>query len=146
VRGMAPIAVNDCDHAFVCPALPDAVTCMQRGTSGVLLCFEANDPAYSYVKFDAAGAVAGTVEKQAVSPFAVAGCYLFASSAIYRTAYDAYRDACPYTELFISGLYNRLLGLGHSVAVEVVEQHFTFGTPDQLGRLDVAAMELAFGK
>jgi dTDP-glucose pyrophosphorylase len=145
VQGDGVVAVNDCDHAFVCLNLPRAVARMRAGAAGALLCFASRDPAYSYVRLNDAGTITGTVEKQPVSGMAIAGCYIFASQATYRAAYEIYRNDCPYSELFISGIYDRLLKQGNDVVMELTERHFTFGTPGELERLDITALQSAFG-
>jgi hypothetical protein len=53
--------------------------------------------------------VSGTVEKDPVSPFAIAGCYLFASPATFLEVLLGIAPSAEYTELYVSGVYNTLL-------------------------------------
>lgn len=133
------IAINDCDHAFVCSDLAAAAD-----AEGGLICFRSDNPAYSYARLDADGAVAGSVEKQVVSPFAIAGCYLFASADLMLALYDEYARSCPYNELFVSGLYNLIAARGGSIARYGAERHISFGAPEEFDRLDPAVLDAEF--
>jgi dTDP-glucose pyrophosphorylase len=136
VRSRGPVAINDSDHAFRCLDLGAATA--ELGSSvaaGALLCFRSDSPAYSYVRLDSSGEVIGTVEKKVVSPFAIAGCYLFASAAIFNNLYESYRARCPYDELFTSGLFDLMAERGQRVLKIDVEHHCSFGTPEERERV-----------
>jgi dTDP-glucose pyrophosphorylase len=135
LAGGGPVAINDSDHAFWCPELPDAAAALEAGLDAALLCFGSTDPAYSYVELDTAGAVRGTVEKQVVSPYAIAGCYLFSDRSVFEAAYRDYRRDCAYDELFVSGIYNRLIAGGGTVGRYLARRHLSFGTPAELARI-----------
>jgi dTDP-glucose pyrophosphorylase len=126
-----PIAVNDCDHAFRADGLRSLVGELTGTVEGALLGFRADDPRYSYIRFDGAGRVVGTAEKQVVSRLAIAGCYLFAGPAMFLARYAAYRESCPYDELFVSGVYNTILDRGGEVLVRELADHVSFGTPEE---------------
>jgi CTP:molybdopterin cytidylyltransferase MocA len=125
------VAINDCDHAFICPRLPSLLAALHASMDGALMCFRSADPAYSYVKLGLNHEVTGTVEKQVVSPFAIAGCYLFARSETFHQVYARYRQECRYSELFLSGMFN-LLAQDHSdIGMLELERHCSFGTPEE---------------
>ncbi len=126
-----PMAINDCDHAFLCGKLPSIVEALQGGMEGALMCFRSQSPAYSYVKLDADCKVIGTVEKQVVSPFAIAGCYLFADPARFLQLYERYKIDCPYNELFLSGMFNPTAGNRLDIGMLELDRHISFGTPDE---------------
>lgn len=139
LRGGGAVAVNDCDHAFAFASARGAMSeALARGCLGGLVGFASDSPAYSYIRFDADDAerVVGTVEKVVASPFAIAGCYFFQSPDAFREAYQGYREACPYDELFVSGLFNRMIEQGGDVAFERLATHLSFGTPEELDALD----------
>jgi NDP-sugar pyrophosphorylase family protein len=136
-----PVAFNDCDHAFVCPDISAAIS---AGAEGALLCFRSRDPAYSYARVATDGRVAGTVEKQVVSPFAIAGCYFFAGPEIPIELYGEYARDCPYDERFVSGLYNVIAARGGGIAMAETERHISFGTPEDFAALDLAMFATAF--
>lgn len=137
LSGSGPLAVQDCDHAFLCPGLPKVVGQLEGSAAASLVCFRSDSPAYSYARLNYSGDVADTVEKQVISPFAIAGCYLFASPDAATSAMDAYRTSCPYDELFISGLINTILKVGGRVTKTDLERHISFGTPNELANVDL---------
>lgn len=142
LQGAGPVAICDSDHAFACGDAGPVVESLGRGADAALFCFESTDPAYSYVRLDSDGAVVGTVEKQAVSPLAIAGCYLFASPNTFLDSYRSYRLDCPYDEHFVSGVYNRLIASGGRVGRHVLANHVSFGTPAELARVLAAPKDL----
>lgn len=133
-----PVAVNDCDHAFMASSLPDTVRSLQDGLDAALMCFRSDSAAYSYVRFGAANEVIGTVEKQVASPFAIAGCYLFSDPARISALYERYQRDCPYDELFMSGLFNLLAQERARIGMVELDRHCSFGTPEELGAITPA--------
>lgn len=128
----APLLVNDCDHAFLASALSEAIAQLRNGTAaGTLVTFRSESPNYSYLQLSSEGAITGTVEKQVASPYAIAGCYLFQSPALYLEQYETYRRNCPYPELFISGIYNQMIQSHLPLTKLVLDDHFAFGTPTE---------------
>ena len=144
IQTTGPVAVNDCDHAFRAVDLQTVVEALTGPVEGALLGFRADAPAYSYIRFDDERRVAGTVEKQVVSDLAIAGCYLFANASTFRDRYAAYRRACSYDELFVSGIYNEIVDAGGDVLVHELADHVSFGTPEEYRRIrreDLAFIE-----
>jgi dTDP-glucose pyrophosphorylase len=143
-----PIAINDCDHGFLAPSLSELVRQLGAGAAGGLVGFPSNDPAYSYVRLaeDDATRVVETVEKQCVGPYAIAGCYLFRDSATVTRSFARYRAECPYAELYLSGLYNLLAESGETVRFQLLDQHFSFGTPKELACLPRTALDILSGQ
>jgi dTDP-glucose pyrophosphorylase len=135
LRTSGPFAVNDCDHAFRTAGLPPIIERLTGRVEGALLGFQADAPEYSYVRFDHAGKVLGTVEKQVVSNVAIAGCYLFAEPPLFLDRLAAYRESCAYDELFVSGVYNTILAGGGDVLIHELEHHVSFGTPEEHHRI-----------
>ncbi len=140
-----PVAINDSDHAFDAPGLAAVIATLGSGSDAGLLCFASDDPAYSYARLNEQGGVTGTVEKHVISTHALAGCYLFAGRDIFLDSYAGYARDCPYDELFVSGIYNRLIADGAGVSALMAERHMSFGTPQELARVDVAALAAMIG-
>jgi dTDP-glucose pyrophosphorylase len=136
-----PVAINDSDHAFRADLAP-LIGALQRDLDAALLCFASSNPAYSYVLTDEAGRVTGTAEKRVVGPHAIAGCYFFAQPARFLALFDRYRESCSYDELFVSGLYDALIADGGTVGKLLAQQHVSFGTPNELACVDVAALAM----
>ena len=132
LRSQGPFAINDCDHAFDAGDLGTLVDALDDTLAGALLGFPATSPAYSYAVLDADGRVRRTVEKEVASPFAIAGCYLFADPALFTGLLEQYRAECAYPELFVSGMYNVAVRQGHAVGFRALREHLAFGTPEEL--------------
>ena len=130
LRSNAPVAICDSDHGFDLASV--GLLADLAGRDGLLLCFDSRDPAYSFASVDASGNVTRTVEKQAVSTKAIAGCYLFSSPQAFHAAWAQYRAECPYDELFVSGLYNTMIQRGARVGHHMLRRHLSFGTPAEL--------------
>lgn len=143
-----PIAINDCDHGFAASGLPALLDDLAAGVAGGLVGFRADDPAYSFVRLadDDPRRVLGTVEKQKVGPYAIAGCYLFRDAPTFADAFARYRRACPYAELFLSGVYNLLCDAGETVRFQPLDAHLSFGTPEELARLAPDALPRLFAE
>ena len=138
----SPVLINDCDHAFVASALPGAIARLETNTAaGTLVTFRSDSPNYSYLQLSPEGAITGTVEKQVASPFAIAGCYLFRTPALYLNQYETYRQNCPYPELFISGIYNQMLQQHLPVTKLVLDDHFAFGTPTEYAHVQARLLD-----
>jgi NDP-sugar pyrophosphorylase family protein len=142
LRSSGPLALNDCDHAFRASGLG----ALAASAEAALVGFRSDDPAYSYVRFGEDGRVCGTVEKEVAGPYAIAGCYLFASRAAFTAAWDGYRRDCPYEELFVSGLYNQIAARGGSLRFAPLDSHVSFGTPAELARVRPEALEALFAE
>jgi dTDP-glucose pyrophosphorylase len=139
---VGPVAVNDCDHAFVGTSLSPLVARLGGRACGGLVTFRSSSPAYSYLRLDKAGRVVGTVEKQVASPFAIAGCYLFADPKELVDRMQRYHQACRYGELFVSGLYDLMIADGCEVPFAELAHHVSFGTPEELDGLSAADRRL----
>lgn len=142
--GDGPVAVNDCDHAFICTELAAVGRKLASAAGGAVLCFRAENPAYSYVRLGADGGIAGTVEKQVVSPFAIGGCYMFSSVRLFVDLYDEYFRACPYNELFMSGLFDVLAIRGNGVLKADARYYCPFGTPEERSLIDLSEFNREF--
>ena len=146
LRTPGPFAVNDCDHAFDAGALGALADALQDGTlAGALLGFRATSPAYSYAVLDDDGLVRRTVEKEVASPFAIAGCYLFADPARFARLLEQYRAECTYPELFVSGMYNLAVQRGDVVGFRELREHLAFGTPEELAAVSPERLTALWG-
>ena len=144
IEADGPIAVNDCDHAFAAAGLDRLVDALRGDAAGGLVGFPASSANYSYVRFadpaDSTSRVVGTVEKEVVGPYAIAGCYFFADRATFEAAYARYRHSCRYAELFLSGVLDTIAADGGEVAFQPLDAHVSFGTPEEFAQVEVAAL------
>lgn len=126
------ILFNDCDHAFISQSFYEYC---EKGEfeeiDGALLTFRSDSPAYSYVKFDASGSVAGTVEKEVVSDEAICGAYYFRNKDVFDGAVLNYLRRCIYSEYFMSGVYNEMIEGKQKIVTFSIDEHISFGTPEE---------------
>lgn len=125
------IAINDCDHAFKIKDTAAIKAFLSSDASSALVSFISNNPAYSYAKLNEQHQVIGTVEKEVVSQYAIAGCYFFNDSRLYEKAYLNYINHCSYNEYFVSGIYNELANEKESIKLFELSHHCAFGTPPE---------------
>ena len=93
--------------------------------------FKSHDPKFSFVAYDENGYVNHTVEKQAISEDAICGAYYFRNKQIFEEAVEIYLENCSYNEFFVSGVYNVMAEQGRKIKSFNVDQHVSFGTPDE---------------
>lgn len=127
----SPVIFNDCDHMFNCHKLYDALNNDDFDAGAALVTFESTEPQYSFVKYSSDGEIIGTVEKQVVSNRAICGAYLFQNTSVFRKAAKIYIDNCPYSECFMSGLYNVLIEGNYKIKDYFLDFHVEFGTPEE---------------
>lgn len=127
----APILFNDCDHMFRCNEINSLLNKGTLDADGVLLTFESDQPQFSYVRYDADGNICGTVEKKVVSSHAICGAYIFKNVETFRETANRYIDNCPYSECFMSGLYNTMCSEQKIIRDYLVDFHVEFGTPEE---------------
>lgn len=127
-----PVLFNDCDHAFTCNSFYDFCSAADFSViDGALLTFESNSPNFSYVKFNEAGKVVGTVEKVVASSEAICGAYYFRNKKVFSEAVDKYLRRCAYKEFFVSGVYNEMGEKNERITTFPIDEHISFGTPEE---------------
>jgi hypothetical protein len=99
---------------------------------GYIDTFEADSPAYSYVRIGEHGLVTDIAEKRVISPHATTGLYAFSSLDDYRAAYAACRWGNG--ERYISSLYRSMIEAGariHAGGSASSADTIILGTPDE---------------
>ena len=130
IKDGAPLLFNDCDHMFRSSAF--AAFCAAgdfKAPDGALLTFRSDEEKFSYLRYDDAGRIVGTAEKEVVSNDAICGAYYFKNADTFLTAAEQYLTACRYEEFFVSGVYDVLARAGQSVRSFPTDLHISFGTP-----------------
>ena len=127
-----PIIFNDCDHMFSCSALANILSKDQKiDFDGALVTFKSSGSQFSYIKYNNAGEIVGTVEKQVISNHAICGAYFFNNAELFRQMSEIYFETCQYKEYFISGIYNELCKAGRKIVDFEVDFYLSFGTPEE---------------
>lgn len=119
------------DLARTLPALAPDV-------DGLLSVFEAPGTKWSFARVDATGRVVETAEKQRISPWATTGLYWFRHGHDFVRHADAMiRDADRTGgEYYVAPVYNRLIAEGRHVRIDVAEQVWVLGTPEDLDHFE----------
>lgn len=112
------------------PALPPRV-------AGVLSVFEAPGDKWSFARTDtgaATGRVVETAEKRRISQWATTGLYHFTHGSDFVRHADAMiaADERERGEFYVAPVYNRLIAAGGDVRLDVAEEVWVLGTPEDL--------------
>ena len=104
------------------------------GVDGVISCFEANHPKWSYAKIDDDGRVTEVAEKRVISNLATTGIYYFASGRQFVRGADSmiYKNIRTNNEFYNAPIYNELIEEGGDVRVHMCERMFGIGVPEDL--------------
>lgn len=129
ITNSLPVVFNDCDHMFKCTEFYSEINQVFNYDGG-LITFKSENPAFSYVKYDIHGNIAGTVEKENVSSYAICGAYIFRDAEIFTNNAGEYINHCTYNECFMSGIYNIMCKKGLSIKIFHADYNIDFGTPE----------------
>ena len=114
-----PLMIANCDQWVDVP-IDDYLAALDRDRAdGLIMTMWADDPKWSFVRFDAAGAVVEVVEKRVVSSEATVGVYNFRRGRDFVRAADAMivADLRVNGEFYVAPTYNPLIAEGQRVAV-----------------------------
>ncbi len=107
---------------------------VKEDPDGVIPCFEATNPSYSYAKVDSGGNVVEVAEKQAISNLATIGMYYFKKGSDYvQAAETQFAGNKTYNnEFYVGPCYNELIVAGKHIKIASVLTRWIIGTPDEL--------------
>jgi dTDP-glucose pyrophosphorylase len=107
-------------------------------SDGLIMTMWADNPKWSFVRFDAAGNVCEVVEKQVVSNEATVGIYNFRHGADFVAAADSMiaGNLRVQGEFYVAPVYNQLIASGRRIAVynvgRVLDGMYGLGVPADL--------------
>ena len=134
----APLMIANSDQ-WVDMAIDDYLEATDRPRlAGLIMTMRADDPKWSFVRFDEAGNVSEVVEKVVVSDEATVGIYNFARGADFVRAADAMIAANLRVngEFYVAPTYNQLIAEGAEIGVynvgDVEGGMYGLGTPADL--------------
>lgn len=128
----SPVAFVDCDLAFSFSSANSFHPLIKDNYSAALCIFQSNNPAFSYAIFNEQDEISGTIEKKAVSNWAICGVYAFKSAELYLRYYDEYQKNCGYDELFLSGIINNIINKNNKILPVFLSSHISLGTPSDI--------------
>lgn len=118
-----------------------------QNARGLIMTMEANDPKWSFVKFDAHGEISEVVEKEVVSNEATVGIYNFKYGSDYVRAAETMikKNLRVNNEFYVAPTYNQLIEEGCKIAYynigKVGDGMYGLGTPADLEKF--LAMEIS---
>jgi NDP-sugar pyrophosphorylase family protein len=140
IDGSDPLMIANCDQ-WVDVAIDDYLARMDGyGLDGLIMTMRAEDPKWSFVRFDAQGEPCEVVEKKVVSDEATVGIYNFRRGAEFVAGADAMiaKGLRVNGEFYVAPVYNELLARGRKIGVYNVGRvdagMHGLGTPADLER------------
>ncbi len=105
-----------------------------QGVDGLISCFEADHPKWSFAKVDCSGRVTEVAEKKVISNLATTGLYYFAKGSQFVRCADAMiaKNIRTNGEFYNCPIYNELIGEGGNVRVHMCSKMWGVGTPEDL--------------
>ena len=106
--------------------------------AGVLGVFEAPGDKWSFVRLDERGRVVETAEKRRISNWASTGLYHFSHGKDFVRHARAMIAANERErgEFYVAPVYNRLIADGDDVRIDVAEEVWALGTPEDLASFE----------
>lgn len=124
--------IFNCDTFSITPNLWTEIT--KYEPEGLLVCFESNDPRYSYAKLDEYGYVSMTAEKNPISSNASNGMYYYkhGSSFVYTAEKMISAQLVAAGEYYVAPTYNQLIAKGRRIRILQAQENWILGTPEEL--------------
>lgn len=138
------LIIYNIDTHFVSTRLKTKIlTLKNRKIDGLLGCFESDDLNLSYVKCDKNKLVKRVKEKERISKNASTGLYVFSKA---KEFFDASEEMIKNEnkikdEFYVSEIYNMLLKANKKFEIDVAEEFFALGTPDDIRKFERSSFE-----
>ena len=101
---------------------------------GILPCFKASDPRYSFARLDQYGYVDKTAEKKAISNLATTGMYYFKRGLdfVWAAQKQIEKEKTENSEFYVAPCYNELISIGQKIKTVPTDLNWVLGTPEEL--------------
>lgn len=139
IQDAEAIIVMDCDLEFSSKEFIRIIkeslnTPIEKAEGGTLVSFTSNNPRYSYAELGPDGNVVRTAEKEVISSHALCGAYFFSSGKRFKEIAHQLLNEPEFKkpEYYVSLLYNYLLSAGEKVHLALMEEYYSYGTPEEL--------------
>ena len=133
------LIIYNIDTHFVSSRLKSKIlTLKSKHIDGLLGCFESDNPNLSYVDCDENEIVKRVREKERISKNASTGLYVFSKAKeFFDTGEEMIRNQIKIKgEFYVSEIYNMLLKLNKKFEIDVAEEFFALGTPDDVKKFE----------
>ncbi len=133
----APLLIYNAD-TFCKTRLGEHLREWPASVAGVLGVFEATGDKWSFVRVGDHGRVVETAEKRRISNWASTGLYHFARGRDFVRHADAMiaADERERGEFYVAPVYNRLIAEGGEVRIDVADEVWVLGTPEDLASFE----------
>jgi dTDP-glucose pyrophosphorylase len=128
-----PLIIYNAD-TYCRTGLAGTLPTMPRTVDGILGVFRAPGDKWSFARVDEAGRVVETAEKRRISDWATTGLYHFTRGRDFVRAADAMIAANERErgEFYVAPVYNRLIAAGADIRIDVADEVWVLGTPEDL--------------
>lgn len=126
------LVIFNIDTMFVSNSLKDLLR--DSKTDGVLGAFISDESRFSYAKVNDNNIVSETAEKVVISQYALTGLYHFKNPMDFFDVAEKQIDNNILTggEFYIAPMYNDLIKRGKSFTLDICQEHWILGTPEEL--------------
>ncbi|CAN5522909.1 glycosyltransferase family 2 protein [soil metagenome] len=120
-----------------------ALTTRLKTADGVLDVFKAEGDHWSFARTDASGRVVECAEKKRISEWATTGLYYFRTGSDFVKHAEAMIAADERTkgEFYVVPIYNRMIAAGCEIRINLVNDVWVLGTPEELAAFERAHQE-----
>lgn len=136
INNTEPLLIANSDQLVDMSAQEYLADCENRRLDGSVLCFEDNDPKWSYAKLTEENLIAQIREKQVISSHATVGIYYFAQGRDFvENALDmVVRNDRVNNEFYVAPVYNYAIERGKKFGIYSIHKHqmHGIGTPEDL--------------
>jgi NDP-sugar pyrophosphorylase family protein len=114
--------------------LADTLPGKPAGVAGVISVFQAPGDKWSFARCDEFGRVLECAEKRRISDWATTGLYHFSRGGDFVRHAEVMiaADERERGEFYVAPLYNRMIAEGADIRVDVAEEVWVLGTPEDL--------------
>lgn len=126
INGSEPLMIANCDQ-WVDININDYIGALDRDSAdGLIMTMWADDPKWSYVRFDPDGRISEVVEKQVVSNEATVGIYNYrrGSDFVWAAEKMIAKNFRVNNEFYVAPAYNELIAAGRKLTVYNVGKEF----------------------
>tara|TARA_Y100000591_G_C21849860_1_gene711006 strand:+ start:1423 stop:2130 length:708 start_codon:yes stop_codon:yes gene_type:complete len=130
------IVIYNIDTKFKSRSLVEKLKSLDNEIDGVIGAFHSpgSDSHWSFAEVAESGVVLKTAEKQKISDHALTGLYHFSKSKLFFETCEKWinKQSLINGEFYIAPMYNDLISSGKRIIIDIVDDFFPLGTPDEV--------------
>lgn len=132
-----PLIIYNAD-TYCRTLLAERLPTLSPTVAGLLSVFQAPGDKWSFARTDEHGRVVETAEKRRISEWATTGLYHFTRGRDFVKHAQAMIDANERerNEFYVAPVYNRLIQAGLEIRIDIAEEVWVLGTPEDLAEFE----------